>query len=49
MPEKATARAMSPCARTFERMRLRRKVLPVPPGASKKMMPHQRQTEFFGE
>ncbi|GFQ78834.1 hypothetical protein TNCT_263601 [Trichonephila clavata] len=34
--EEATARAISPLFRTLAKMRLRRRVFPVPPGASKK-------------
>ena len=39
MPEDATAIAMFPCCQTLASRRLRKKVLPVPPGASRKIMP----------
>ncbi|GBN47589.1 hypothetical protein AVEN_249088-1 [Araneus ventricosus] len=39
VPEEAMAKAMSPRAPISARIRLIKKVLPVPPGASRKMIP----------
>ena len=40
IPEYATARVFLPDCRTFASIKLARKVLPLPPGASKKIVDH---------